>query len=126
MPMVSLKLMAGAASDMVVASARTTAAEIAARAWGWFVNLFMYRYRTGTGKKTPGGAGSHTEHTRDTRAHTGNRITVPVSTTFSTVSWCLLGLAGGGAQDMSHCAIEAPWQLDELTVARDMLREVTT
>ena len=31
MPMVSLKLMAGAASDMVVASARTTAAEIAAR-----------------------------------------------------------------------------------------------
>ena len=31
MPMVSLKLMAGAARSMVVASARTTAAEIAAR-----------------------------------------------------------------------------------------------
>jgi hypothetical protein len=33
MPMVSLKLMAGAARSMVVKSARTTAAEIAAR-WG--------------------------------------------------------------------------------------------
>ena len=32
MPMVSLKLMAGAAKDMVVASARTTAAEISSRA----------------------------------------------------------------------------------------------
>ena len=28
-----------------------------------------------TGKKTPGGAGTHTGHTRDTRAHTGTRIT---------------------------------------------------
>jgi hypothetical protein len=95
-----------------------------------------------TGKKTPGGAGTHTGHTRDTQAHKGTRITpiitgtvekgsvvsgcistqvkssqvksthkqgtfdkgsvesthkVPTShscfagTTFSTVSWCLLG-----------------------------------
>ena len=29
----------------------------------------------GTGKKTPGGAGTHTGHTRDTRAHAGTRIT---------------------------------------------------
>jgi hypothetical protein len=34
MPMVSLKLMAGAARSMVVASARTTAAEITVRACG--------------------------------------------------------------------------------------------
>ena len=27
------------------------------------------------GKKTPGGAGTHTGHTRDTRAHNGTRIT---------------------------------------------------
>ena len=31
-----------------------------------------------TGKKTPGGAGTHTGHARDTRAHTGTRNTVPV------------------------------------------------
>ena len=30
---------------------------------------------TGTGKKTPGGAGTHTGHARDTRAHTGTRNT---------------------------------------------------
>ena len=29
----------------------------------------------GRSKKTPGGAGTHTGHTRDTRAHTGTRIT---------------------------------------------------
>ena len=28
-----------------------------------------------TGKKTPGGAGTHTGHVRDTRAHKGTRIT---------------------------------------------------
>ena len=28
------------------------------------------KYSTGTSSKTPGGAGTHTGHTRDTRAHT--------------------------------------------------------
>ena len=56
-----------------------------------------YRYCTGTyllfrsgkvqyctGKKTPGGAGTHTGHTRDTRAHTGTRITQMNLTTIQT------------------------------------------
>jgi hypothetical protein len=44
MPMVSLKLMAGAARSMVVASARTTgAAEIAARSGDW--GFFRYKKR---------------------------------------------------------------------------------
>ena len=30
---------------------------------------------TGTGKKTPGGAGTHTGRTQDTRAHKGTRVT---------------------------------------------------
>ena len=37
-----------------------------------------------TGKKTPGGAGTHTGHTRDTRAHTGTRITQMNLTTIQT------------------------------------------
>ena len=36
------------------------------------------------GKKTPGGAGTHTGHTRDTRAHTGTRITQTNLTTIQT------------------------------------------
>ena len=36
---------------------------------------------TGTGKKTPGGAGTHTGHARDTRAHTGTRYPVLPSLT---------------------------------------------
>ena len=42
--------------------------------------------KTGTGKKTPGGAGTHTDtgHARDTRAHTGTRITQTNLTTIQT------------------------------------------
>ena len=40
----------------------------------------VYRYDTGnkTGKKTPGGAGKHTGHTGDTRAH--NRYSTDTGT----------------------------------------------
>ena len=37
-----------------------------------------------TGKKTPGGAGTHTGHTRDTQAHKGTRITPTNLTTIQT------------------------------------------
>ena len=37
-----------------------------------------------SGKKTPGGAGTHTGHTRDTRVHTGTRITQTNLTTIQT------------------------------------------
>ena len=59
----------------------------------------VYRYDTGnkTGKKTPGGAGKHTGHTGDTRAH--NRYstgtgTVPV-TPFEQARGGALGAGGG-------------------------------
>ena len=41
-------------------------------------------FRFCTGKKTPGGAGTHTGHARDTRAHTGTRITQTNLTTIQT------------------------------------------
>ena len=41
-------------------------------------------YRYCTGKKTPGGAGTHTGHARDTRAHTGTRNTQTNLTTIQT------------------------------------------
>ena len=46
------------------------------------------RHSTGTGKKTPGGAGTHTGHTRDTHGckklvQTGTRITQTNLTTYS-------------------------------------------
>jgi hypothetical protein len=46
----------------------------------------MHRAETAsrTGKKTPGGAETHTGHTRDTRAHTGTRITQTNLTTIQT------------------------------------------
>ena len=40
----------------------------------WRIGDFRGSLRI-TGKKTPGGAGTHGTHTRDTRAHTGTRIT---------------------------------------------------
>ena len=45
------------------------------------VHTVLYRE---PGKKTPGGAGTHTGHTRDTRAHTGTRITQTNLTTIQT------------------------------------------
>ena len=40
------------------------------------------------GKKTPGGAGTHTGRTRDTRAHKGTRITGTSSWEGKVFLWC--------------------------------------
>jgi hypothetical protein len=45
MPMVSLKLMAGAARSMVVASARTTAAEIRKMGFRHYLRMIRYSLR---------------------------------------------------------------------------------